>query len=122
MAKSEIEGGGGQPGAHPAQPADPIELRAAVRFPVRLPVQVRAGQGEETAETINISSNGMLFHFERSLEKGSTIEFDLKLPAGSLGMEKDVVVHCVGRVVRCFRKNETDAEIAAVIDQYQMLS
>ncbi len=122
MTKSEIEGSDGRPEVHPTQPADPIELRTAVRFPVKLPVQVWAGQGEETAETINISSNGMLFSFERSLEKGSTIEFDLNLPAGALGMEKNVVVHCVGRVVRCFRKNETDAEIAAVIDQYQMLS
>lgn len=97
------------------------ELRTAVRFPVRLPVQIMAGRGEESAETINISASGMLFAFERCLDKGSAIEFDLKMPAGALGMEKDVVVHCVGRVIRCFRKGETTAEIAAVIDRYRML-
>ena len=98
------------------------ELRTAVRFPVRIPVQVKADRGEEQAVTINISASGMLFAFERCLEEGSPIEFDLKMPAGSLGTDKDVVVHCVGRVVRCYRKGETDAEIAAVIDRYQMLS
>lgn len=122
MTENEMEGNGRPNPAAPTQPADPIELRTAVRFPVKLPVQIRVGQGEETAETINISANGMLFSFERSLDKGSPIEFDLKLPAGALGMEKDVVVHCVGRVVRCYRKSESDAEIAAVIDEYQMLS
>lgn len=104
------------------EPISPTELRTAVRFPVRLPVQIQADRGIESAETINISAGGMLFAFERCLAKGSPIEFDMKMPAGSLGMEKDVIVHCVGRVIRCFRKGETDAEIAAVIDQYQMLS
>jgi len=104
------------------EPISPTELRTAVRFPVRLPVQIQADRGVESAETINISASGMLFAFERCLAKGSPIEFDLKMPAGSLGMEKDVVVHCVGRVIRCFRKGEADAEIAAVIDRYQMLS
>ena len=122
MTENEIQEDGQHATASSSQPADPIELRTAVRFPVKLPVQVRAGQGEEMAETINISANGMLFSFMRSLDKGSAIEFDLKLPAGALGMEKDVVVHCVGRVVRCYRKSESDAEIAAVIDEYQMLS
>ena len=98
------------------------ELRTAVRFPVRLPVQIKADRGDEQAETINISASGMLFAFERCLEAGSPIEFNLKMPAGSLGTDRDVVVHCVGRVIRCYRKGETDAEIAAVIDRYQMLS
>ena len=121
MANKHIDGS--NPGHVPesSEKGSVTELRTAVRFPVRLPVQIKAGQGEETAETINISASGMLFAFERCLTAGSPIEFDLKMPAGSLGMEKDVVVHCVGRVIRCFRKGETDAEIAAVIDRYKML-
>ena len=109
-------------GSDSAGETSPTELRTAVRFPVRLPVYIRADRGEELAETINISASGILFAFERCLAKGSAIEFDLKMPAGALGMEKDVVVHCTGRVIRCYRKGDKDAEIAAVIDQYRMLS
>ncbi|HEX4020686.1 MAG TPA: PilZ domain-containing protein [Acidobacteriaceae bacterium] len=122
MDEKQMEGSDQETGPGLEGKSQVTELRTAVRFPMRLPVQIKADRGEEQAETINVSASGMLFAFERCLEMGSPIEFDLKMPAGSLGTEKDVVVHCVGRVVRCYRKGETDAEIAAVIDRYQMLS
>jgi hypothetical protein len=97
------------------------ELRAAVRFPLHVPVRFKVDGKEHTAETINVSACGMLFSFEHCLEAGSTIEWQLSMPAGALGTESDVVVHCVGRVIRCYQKGAAEVEIAAVIDRYQML-
>ncbi|MGC9292419.1 MAG: PilZ domain-containing protein [Acidobacteriaceae bacterium] len=112
------------PGAAPASEAEDQspELRTAVRFPVQVPVQVKTDHGSEQAVTINVSACGMLFAYNRRLEAGSPIEWDLQMPAGTLGTEKDVVVHCVGRVVRCYQKGGAEVEIAAVIDRYQMLT
>jgi len=35
-----------------------------------------------------------------------------------LGTSRDVLVHCVGRVVRC-SKGQTQFQVAATIDEYQ---
>lgn len=122
MNKKDI--GGKAKGALPEQEKvdQAQELRTAVRFPIQVPVQLKTDGGSTQAKSINVSACGMLFTYNRCLDAGTPIEWDLKMPAGALGTENDVVVHCVGRVVRNYRKGAVEVEIAAVIDRYQMLS
>ena len=94
------------------------ELRSSVRFPIRLPLEVRAGAGGHHAETRDISAGGVLFYLDKELEVGSNVEFSISMPANALGTPTDVVVKCVGRVVRCSHEGSRTA-VAAVIDEYR---
>ncbi len=93
------------------------ELRSAVRFPLKLPVAIRSKAAEYQAVTGNISAGGVLFHMEPALEVGSSIEFTISMPAEIAGTSTDVLVNCVGRVVRCCQGVSGPA-VAAVIDDY----
>jgi hypothetical protein len=95
-------------------------MRSSVRFPLHLPVAVRADQTERQAETLNISAGGVLIEMDERLDVGSRIEFTIYVPGPRLGSLKDVLVSCVGRVVRCSSEGEHSA-VAAVIDEYQIL-
>jgi hypothetical protein len=103
-------------------PGSLLELRASVRFPVRMKVQIQTAIGKEDAETINVSASGVLFAFSRVLDAGSSIEVDMIMPSSTLGTAQDVRVHCLGRVIRSYRKSPTQVEVATVIDNYEMLS
>lgn len=94
------------------------ELRAAVRFPLKLPVAIKSQTNQHQAETGDISSGGVLFYVDADLTVGSTIEFSIAMPAQILGTGDDVHVQCVGRVVRSFAEEGRKA-IAAVIDEYK---
>lgn len=94
------------------------ELRGATRFPLRLPVELKAEGGQIQAETDNISSVGMLFHVAADLSVGSTLEFTIAMPADVLGAATDVLVSGIGRVVRCSSEGDKKA-VAAVIDEYR---
>lgn len=101
------------------QPSDQIsELRGAVRFPLHLPVEVKAEGAQIQAETDNISAGGMLFHIDSDLSIGSTLEFTIAMPAEVLGAPADVLVSGTGRVVRCDAEGGKKA-VAAVIDEYR---
>ncbi|MGH9601685.1 MAG: PilZ domain-containing protein [Terriglobales bacterium] len=93
------------------------ELRTAPRYPVRLPVAVEGGVSAE-AVTRDVSSTGVLFYVDADVHIGSTIEFSIAMPASVLGTPTDVVVKCVGRVVRSHVENGRKA-VAAVIDEYR---
>lgn len=109
-------GGGG------VDAGSPIELRASVRFPVRMKVQIQTAEGKEEAETINVSANGLLFAFSRILEPGSAVDVEMVMPSRALGTPQDVRVHCHCRVIRSYRKGPTLVEVATVIDNYEMIS
>ena len=94
------------------------ELRSFVRFPIRLPLEVSAVTGGHHAETRDISAGGVLFYLDKELEVGSNLEFSISMPANALGIPTDVVVKCVGRVVRCSHEGSRTA-VAAVIDEYR---
>ncbi len=95
------------------------DLRSAARFPITLPVEVRAEEAAKLqAETKDISAGGVLFYMDKAMEVGSPIEFNISLPAAVLGTPKDVNVLCVGRVVRCSDEGDRRA-VAAVIDEYR---
>lgn len=94
-----------------------IELRAAVRFPLRIPISVFTEIGEVRAMTVNISANGVLFELSESLKVASSVSFTIPMPAEAMGTPSDVVANCTGRVVRCTQA-ENGWQAAAVIDKY----
>jgi hypothetical protein len=96
------------------------ELRSSVRFPIKLPIAVRGeqSQGQHSAETSDISAGGVLFQVEADMAVGSTINFSIAMPASVLGTPTDVLVNCVGRVIRCTEENGRKS-VAAVIDEYR---
>ncbi|HVP42169.1 MAG TPA: PilZ domain-containing protein [Terriglobales bacterium] len=95
------------------------ELRSSVRFPIKLPVAVTTeARQEHRAETENISAGGVLFTVDAEMAPGSKIEFAIAMPATVLGTSSDVMVKCVGRVVRCAEEGNRKA-VAAVIDEYR---
>jgi hypothetical protein len=96
---------------------NPVPVRTAVRFPMKLPLQIQSPKGEFQAVTENISANGLLFVSEYLLEVNSRIEFTIAMPAAVMGSSTDVIIHCVGRVVRCFQQDDAK-KAAAVIDEY----
>jgi hypothetical protein len=106
----------------PSALSDPIasrqEVRCAVRFPLTLPVVLSSGKGEHAAVTQNVSASGVLFEIDSHLQTGEEIRFSLRMPGAVLGTPRDVLVHCVGRVVRC-TMSQTKYKAAATIDEYQ---
>jgi PilZ domain len=103
---------------HKSQVESTDELRSSVRFPLELPIEVMTeSTGVLRARTQNISSGGVLFDVEGKLKVGSRVEFRIDMPGGVLGTGQDVVVSCVGRVVRC-QEVAGKTEAAVVIDEY----
>ena len=94
------------------------EVRCAVRFPLTLPVLLATGNGEIAALTRNVSASGVLFELDRELQTGISIRFSLRMPGQVLGTAHDVLVHCLGRVVRC-SMSQNQYLAAATIDEYQ---
>jgi len=94
------------------------EVRCAVRFPLALPVLLSTGNGEFAAITRNVSASGVLFELDRSIESGIEISYSLRMPGAILGTPRDVLVHCLGRVVRC-SMNQNHYLAASTIDEYR---
>ncbi len=95
------------------------QVRTAVRFPMRLPLQVTTEQGEIDAQTENISANGILFTGPTLPAVDSRIEFTIRMPAAIMGTDEDVAIQCVGRVVRHQRQGD-EIQAAAIIDEYSL--
>ena len=98
-----------------------IDLRGAVRFPLRLPVLVRENGTGKTheAETENISAGGVLIRCDLDYPVGAPISFSIAMPAHIMGLKNDLKLECVGRVVRCTPVNGRMA-LAAIIDEYHI--
>jgi hypothetical protein len=94
------------------------DVQGAPRFPIRLPVALRTGASDRTAETQNISANGVLFRMDADVPVGSAVDFTLSLPANVVGAEADVQVDCRGRVVRSFEDGGRRG-VGVVIDEYR---
>jgi hypothetical protein len=89
-----------------------------VRFPVKLPIQIRSGESELHAETQDISAGGVLFNIDADMTIGSNIEFTISIPADVIGAPADVLVSGEGRVVRCGPDDGRNS-VAAIIDEYR---
>ncbi len=94
------------------------EVRCAVRFPLSLPVVLSADEEVFPAETVNVSASGVLFVTDRKVSTGAQIGFSLRMPGEILGTPRDVLVHCRGRVVRCY-PSQNGYHTAATIDEYK---
>jgi len=94
------------------------ELRSSVRFPIKLPIAVSGEADAHAAETEDISAGGVLFKVDSDMAIGSMITFKIAMPAAVLGTPNDVLVNCVGRVVRC-NDEGGKKQVAAVIDEYK---
>lgn len=81
-------------------------------------MEVKGDTWEGETETWNVSAGGVLFHSLKEVSLGSQIEFAIAMPAKVLGTPVNVLVNCVGRVVRCSDKGKYHA-VAAVIDEYR---
>jgi hypothetical protein len=94
------------------------EVRCAVRFPLSLPVAISTDEEEFAAVTVNVSASGVLFVMDRKVAPGTLIGFSLRMPGEILGTPRDVLVHCRGRVVRCY-PSQNGYHTAATIDEYR---
>ena len=96
------------------------ELRSSVRFPIKLPIAVKNedAASKHNAQTSDISAGGVLFEVDADMAVGSTINFSIAMPASVLGTPADVLVNCVGRVIRCTEEMGRKS-VAAVIDEYR---
>ena len=94
------------------------EVRCAVRFPLALPVMLSTAKGEIAAVTRNVSASGVVFELDSPIKAGQEIHFSLRMPCEVLGTPHDVLVHCMGRVVRC-SKNQSNYLAASTIDEYK---
>jgi hypothetical protein len=97
----------------------PLPVRTAVRFPIRLDVVLHSGEREYAGVTEDISANGILFYSSVLPPIGVSVRFRLTMPAAVMGGEQDVVLQCLGRVVR-HTDMDGRAMAAAVIDEYSL--
>jgi hypothetical protein len=95
------------------------DMQSARRFPLKLPVSVKSADGDQMAQTANISANGVLFQVEADMPVGSSVEFTISVPAEVVGTASDVRLDCRGRVVRSF-KEDGRRGVGVVIDEYHL--
>jgi hypothetical protein len=94
-----------------------VPVRAAVRFPLRLAVVLRAWGKDYPGVTEDVSANGLLVSADELPEVGSEVRFELTMPATIMGCADDVLLDCIGRIVR--HQQVADKQYAAaVIDEY----
>lgn len=118
LAMDAAESGLSQSFVPAALAASRQEVRCSIRFPLALPVVLSFGSEEFAALTKNVSSSGALFSVDCALPLGTEIKFSLRMPGDVLGTPRDVLVHCVGRVVRC-SLSQSQYLAATTIDDYQ---
>jgi hypothetical protein len=99
------------------RPISQNPVRTAVRFPICLALTIQTESGVFEAFTENISANGILFKCDFLPALNSQIEFTMAMPAAIMGSDKDVSIHCIGRIVR-HDSSEVEKKAAVVIDEY----
>ena len=97
-----------------------IEHRKSRRFDLKLPLTLLRCSGnilEQSCETANISSNGVLFHSASGIEVGSVLEYMVTLVPAIGDTRKSVQLHCLGKVVRQADKDT----VAATLERYEFV-
>lgn len=97
--------------------SDPV--RTSVRFPLHLDIVLSTEGREYRAVTEDVSANGLLFTGEELPPVDSEVKFRLTMPAAVMGGQDDVLLDCVGRIVR-HGEAEGKHMAAAVIDDYSL--
>ena len=101
----------------PASSGHYEDMQSAPRFPLHLAASVKAQGNAFSAETENISANGVLFAMDNDVAVGSMVDFTILLPAEIVGLRRNVQIDCRGRVVRSFEDRGRRA-VGVVIDEY----
>jgi c-di-GMP-binding flagellar brake protein YcgR len=103
------------------------ERRNARRYDLTLPIIVRMPTERaidtKNGKTRDISTRGLYFVIDQSLEAGSALDITLTLP-GEITHGSDVFIRATGKVVRIERKMEdgtTRMGVAAVIERYDII-
>ena len=102
------------------------EKRRAKRFPMRLPVAVKADKqnpDKQVVETRDVSSSGVYFEFSDPLEVGATLEFLLTLPE-PITKGSPLRIRCIGKVVRVEKDppgEKGHLGVAATIERYEFV-
>jgi hypothetical protein len=98
------------------------EQRSTRRFPLQLPLAVKAGatETEEDARTRDVSARGVYFFVDSKMEPGSPVEFTLTLPP-EITLTESIKVRCKGHIVRVDEASGR-VGIAAAIDEYEFAS
>ena len=100
------------------------DSRTGTRFPVHLPIKVlgtSAAKTELEGTTENISGAGVYIWVDQALEVNSRVEFEITIPGPAIAADQDVVLHCVGRVVRSDSQSSDKSGVACVIDEYDFV-
>lgn len=97
--------------------SDPV--RTSVRFPLHLEIVLSTDGREYRAVTEDVSANGLLFTGDDLPPVDAEVTFRLKMPAAVMGGPKDVLLDCVGRIVR-HEESAGRHMAAAVIDDYSL--
>src|SRR5215472_19245386 len=96
------------------------ERRSGTRIPARVSTQVRTPQGAAlTAETRDVSANGIFLYTNSKMERGTEVELVLILPPELTSGEKCWVC-CQATVVRVEEKG-SDYGVAAQIRRMDIL-
>ena len=112
-----------------APSAKVADTRTGKRFPLELATTIRGAKKKAAAKgtTADLSAAGVFILADADFELGSTVEFDITLPAKMIGAKKDVKVRCQGRVVRKGQGNSHGRKagkkggVACVIDSYKFV-
>ena len=105
-----------------ASSATKTEQRTSRRFALKLPVSIRCEDGniqEVSAETRDVSAQGVFFYCGSKLTHGAKVEFTLTLPP-EITLTESIRVRCRGRVVR-IDDMRLQSGIAAIIEQYDFV-
>ena len=100
------------------------ERRSTKRFPLKLALSVRPSgvrtAGEIVTECKDVSSHGVFFFLQESLQSGSPLELVLTLPS-EITRAEPVRVRCEARVQRTEPAGEGRVGIAVKIERYRFL-
>lgn len=94
------------------------EQRKNQRFELKLPFEIiRTGTNTTTVgETKNLSSSGVLFTSNTSIQIGEPIEYLITFPKPA-GSKSDVRLRCVGTVLR----QDPESKFAATLERYEFV-
>jgi hypothetical protein len=99
---------------------DATERRSGTRIPTRVPTRVRTPEGsDQTAQTRDVSANGVYLYTKARMEPGTDVELVLILPPELTSGEKCWVC-CQATIVRV-EENGSDFGVAAQIRRMDIL-
>ena len=101
-------------------PDNPSERRSKARVAARVPVTIKSENGDSSAQTRDLSSNGVFLYTESKFSEGSELEMVLVLPPELTQGEKRWAC-CQASVVRVEAGDGAKFGIAATIRRMELM-